>query len=94
MKITPVGKKLLVLPIESQESKSSGGIVIPTSVAEANLKEAEVVEVSAEISIRYKPGDKILYPSKAGLGQEYNGKFHLWLREDLDEVWGVLSKKK
>lgn len=94
MKITPVGQKLLVLPIAAKESKSSGGIIIPESINVADLREAEVVAVSDEIKDKYSVGDKVLYPSKAGLGQEYNGKLHLWLREDLDEVWGVLYKQK
>lgn len=89
MRIQPVGQKILVLPLESKETKSGGGIIIPESVNTADLREAVVVEVSAELSNVYQEGDVVLYPSKAGLGQEYNGKLHLWLRHDLQEIWGV-----
>jgi co-chaperonin GroES (HSP10) len=89
MKIIPVGQKILVKPLEAKESKSSGGIIIPESVAVADLREAVVVEVSKELSHKYTEGDIVLYPSKSGLGQGYNGTLHLWLREDIQEIWGV-----
>lgn len=88
MRIKPEGRKLLVLPLESKE-ENIGGIIIPESVATADLKRAEVVEVSDELSNKYKQGDIVLYPSRCGLGQIYNGKPHLWLREEQQEIWGV-----
>lgn len=89
MKIQPVGQKILVLPLEAKETKSGGGIIIPDSVNTADLREGVVVEVSSELSGWYQEGDIVLYPSKAGLGQEYKGKLHLWLRHDLQEIWGI-----
>ncbi len=89
MKIIPVGQKILVKPLEAKESKSSGGIIIPDSVNVADLREAEVVEVSDELKDKFTPGQIVLYPSKAGLGQEYNGVYHLWLRQDINEIWAV-----
>ena len=89
MKIIPVGQKILVKPLEAKETKSSGGIIIPESVAVADLREAIVVEVSNELQDMYIPGQVVLYPSKSGLGQEYNGSLHLWLRQDIGEIWGV-----
>lgn len=89
MKIIPVGQKVLVLPIEAKETKTSGGIVIPESVGVADLREAVVVEVSPDLAHKYTEGDHVLYPSKSGLGQEYNGKLHLWLREEINEIWGI-----
>ena len=89
MKIIPVGQKILVLPIEAKETKTAGGIVIPESVGVADLREAVVVEVSPDLAHKYTEGDHVLYPSKAGLGQEYNGKLHLWLREEIGEIWGI-----
>ena len=89
MKIIPVGQKILVLPIEAKETKTAGGIVIPESVGVADLREAVVVEVSPDLAHKYTEGDHILYPSKAGLGQEYKGQLHLWLREEINEIWGI-----
>lgn len=91
MKITPVGQKILVLPLETKETTTDGGIIIPSSVATADLREAQIVEVSDELTNKYKPGQKVLYPSRAGLGQDYNGAFHLWLREDIGEIWALLD---
>lgn len=89
MKIQPQGRKLLVLPIQSKEEKV-GSIVIPDSVATADLSEGEVIEVSPELEEKYPIGTKILYPSSAGLGQIYNGVPHKWLRENLEEVWAKI----
>lgn len=94
MKIKPEGRKLIVLPIESVESETTGGIIIPESVATADLSRATVVEVSDELSGKYKVGEVLLYPSRSGLGQIYNGKPHLWLREELGEVWGRVIDDK
>jgi co-chaperonin GroES (HSP10) len=91
MRIIPEGRKILVLPIEAKEEQVES-IVIPASVAVANLSDAEVIEVSPELEKKYKRGDIISYPSNAGLGQLYNGKWHLWLREELGEIWAIVKE--
>jgi co-chaperonin GroES (HSP10) len=90
MRIIPDGRKLLVLPIAAKED-SLNGIIIPAGVATADLSEAEVVEVSKDLSDKFKKGDIVMHPSKSGLGQLYQGKLHLWLREEIGEIWGVVS---
>ena len=89
MKIIPDGKKLLVLPIEAKE-ELVGEIIIPPSVATADLSRATVVEVGTGLSHKFKSGDIVLYPSKAGQAQRYNGEWHLWLteREYDSDIWG------
>lgn len=87
MRIIPENQKLIVLPIESEE-ESSNGIIIPASVSTADLSKAEVIEVSNDLSDKFKKGDIVMYPSQSGLGQIYQGKLHLWLREEQGEIWG------
>lgn len=89
MRIIPDGKKLLVLPIEAKD-ESVGEIVIPASVATADLSRAVVVEVGDGLAHKFKQGDIVLYASKAGQAQRYNGKWHLWLteREFDSDIWG------
>lgn len=93
-KIKPEGKKLIVRPIpESEEETKVGNIVIPGSVATADLKEAIVVEYSDDLSHKFKEGDRIAYPSKSGLGLIYNGEPHLWLREEQGEIWAKITEE-
>lgn len=94
MRIKPEGRKLIVkdLPRPEEEDKV-GSIVIPHSVAVADLQEATVVEVSDDFSHKFKEGDTILHPSKAGLGLLYKGEPHLWLREQQDEIWAKIIKE-
>lgn len=93
--IQPVGSKILVKPIKRKEDKLDSGIIIP-GTANAELSEAEVVAVSAELSKVYKVGDIVLFPSKAGVGFAVGNVPHLWLNCDpmgAAEVWGILNQK-
>lgn len=94
MKITPIGSKLIVLPLPTEEEEKVGSIVIPNSVATADLSRAEVVEISDDLAEKYKVGEILLYPTNAGLGLVYNNKPHLWLRQEengIQEVWGKVT---
>lgn len=94
MKIIPDGKKLLVLPIKAEEEKV-GSIIVPASVAVADLSRATVVEVSDELSHKFEEGNVVLYPTKAGQAQWYKGEWHLWLteREFDSDIWGKEVKE-
>ena len=87
MIITPVGQKLLVLPIEKEHHKTESGII----AVDTSLAYAQVEEVSKELSKLYKKGDVIIYPEKTGINQLYNGKKCLWL--NAHDVWGIESEK-
>lgn len=90
MKLEPIGKKILVLPLETRED-SIGGIIIPAGVNEANLRRGRVVEVSSDLSKKFSIGDVVYYSKDAGYGQRYNGEFCLWLseREFDSDIWGI-----
>ena len=92
MRIIPDGKRLLVLPIETKE-ENVGEIIIPASVATADLSRGTVVEVSDGLSHKFSKGDVVLYASKSGQAQRYNGQWHLWLteREFDSDIWGKES---
>ncbi len=92
MKIIPEGRKLIVLPKEGPvEDDTVNGVIIPYSVATADLKEATVVEVSDDLSHKFAAGDIVLHPKDSGLGCLYKGKPHLWLRQDQNEIWGKVE---
>lgn len=94
--IRPVGQKIIVLPIETDSvHKTDSGLFAVT----LEMEEAEVVEVSDELVHFYKPGDIVIYPKKTttaagvGVGLLYRGKPHLWLRQDIGEIWGIREIK-
>lgn len=89
MKVIPNGKRLLVKPIIAEE-ENVGAIVIPASVATADLSRAEVIEVGDGLSHKFKESDIVLYPSKAGQAHRYKNEWHLWLteREFDSDIWG------
>jgi co-chaperonin GroES (HSP10) len=93
-KIQPTGQKLIVLPLEKKEEKVDS-LYIPET-ANASLSEGVVVEVGDAVSGLYKKGDKIIFPSGAGVGMMYEGKPHLWLdggdSKTLSQVWGIIGK--
>ena len=75
VKITPLGNQVLVRPLPKQE-RTSGGLIIP-SVINKELEEGEVIAL-ADAVVNMKVGDKILYPTRAGiplLFEEVNYKF-------------------
>jgi co-chaperonin GroES (HSP10) len=91
-RISPLGNKVLVLPLERKEEIHNG--IIHAESTYANLAHGKVVEVSPQLSHLYQVGDTVLYNSKAGIGQHYQGAFHLWLfHRDVDgDIWGTVTE--
>lgn len=89
--IQPVGTKLIVKPIEMKKHVTKAGL----QVESIDLREAVVVGIGTDMKDIYKPGDRILYPRGAGVGQLYKGEAHFWLdgrgTNNNGDVWGVIS---
>ena len=83
----PLGDRLLVKPMESEE-KTKSGIVLPDSAKE-KPQEGEVIAVGAgakdekgaKIPMEVKVGDKILYSKYAGTEVKIDGVEHLIIKE-------------
>jgi len=90
MNIKPVGNRLIVLPLPRKEESLDNGLVLPES-ANADLAIGKVVEVPNSLNELYKENDIVLFPSKSGVGQMYNGKPHLWINAET-EIWGIISE--
>jgi len=90
MKIIPDGKKMIVLPIETEEIVTEGKLIIPEGVVTADISRGTVIEVSDGLCHKYSEGDVVLYATKAGQGIHYKGEWHLWLteREYDSDIWG------
>jgi chaperonin GroES len=61
MQIKPIGERILIKPIESEE-RTKGGIYIPESAKE-NKKQGEIIEIenSKAQELGLKKGDRIIY---------------------------------
>lgn len=75
MKIQPLGNRILVLPIKTDNHKTEANI----ELVNVQLATAEVIEFSSKFDGVYKKGDIILYHKEAGYSQSYNGKNHIFL---------------
>ena len=88
MSIKPLEDRILVKPLETQETRK-GGIIIPDTAKE-KPEEGKVVAVgpgkvldSGKLkAIGVKVGDKVLFAKYAGTEVSVKGDKHLILRED------------
>lgn len=72
MELEPIGKRVLIKPIEEKEEKTKGGIYIPESAQEES-KKGEVIAIGKGIDkeeeIPLEKGDKVIY-SGSGMSSE------------------------
>jgi chaperonin GroES len=88
MKVTPLGDRVLVKPLEAQE-KTKGGIILPDTAKE-KPQEGKVVAVGkGRVSdegtlqpLEVKAGDKVLYGKYSGTEIKVDGEDHLIVREE------------
>lgn len=88
MSIKPMEDRILVKPLEAQETRK-GGIIIPDSAKEkpeegkvVAVGPGKVLESGAKKPVGVKKGDKVLFAKYAGTEVTISGEKHLILRED------------
>jgi chaperonin GroES len=87
MKVKPLADRVLVKPLEDQETKK-GGIIIPDTAKE-KPQQGEVIEVGPgrvtddgkKIAMEVKKGDKVLYGKYSGTEVTIEDVEYLILRE-------------
>ncbi|WP_438347560.1 co-chaperone GroES [Paenibacillus sp. FA6] len=92
--IKPLGDRVLVEPIE-QEETTAFGIVLPDSSKE-KPQEGKVIAVGsgavkdgARVALEVKEGDKVLFSKYAGTEIKYEGKEYLIMKEsDIHAILG------
>lgn len=87
MKIKPLGSRVLLKEIESEETTKSG-IVLPSNAKEKPYI-AEVIEVGPgevkdgkEIKMKVKKGDKVLYNKYSGTEVKLDDEKYLIVKQD------------
>ena len=93
--VKPLGDRVLVQPIEEQETKK-GGIIIPDTAKEkpqegnvVALGTGKVDDNGKKVEFTVKKGDKVLISKYGGTEIKVDGESYLIMRED--EVLGVLE---
>ena len=87
MKFTPLGERLIVKPLEEEQTTSSG-IILPDTAKE-KPQEGEVVAVGpgrvtdegSRVPMEIQTGDRIIYSKYAGTEYKDEGQEYLILRE-------------
>jgi chaperonin GroES len=95
MKIRPLHDRILLQRLE-EESKTSGGIIIPDSAKEKPA-EGKVIAVGPgkvndagnRIELQVKEGDIVLFSKYGGTDVRHDGTDYLILRED--DVLGIVN---
>jgi chaperonin GroES len=95
IKLTPLGDRVLIKPLPSEE-KTKGGIILPDTAKEKPMK-GEVVAVGKGkmddsgklIPMEVKTGDKVLYGKYAGTELKIEGEEYLIVKES--EVLGIMN---
>lgn len=95
MKMTPLGDRVLVKPLEQKETKK-GGIIIPDTAKEkpqeGEIKavgKGKVTEEGKLIPMDVKIGDKILYGKYSGTEIKINDEDFLIMHQE--DVLGLLA---
>ena len=95
MAIKPLGERVLVKPLESEE-KTAGGIILPDTAKEKPQKgeviavgKGKLLEDGAVKALEVKQGDKVLYGKYSGSEISHDGQDYLILKEE--EILAIIK---
>ena len=91
LKLKPLGDRIIIEPNEEDDSKSSGGIIIPDTAKEKPQR-GKVVAVGAGTSdhkMNVKVGDSILYGKYSGTELTIGDTDYLIMKES--DIFGIVS---
>ncbi len=87
MAVQPIGDRVLVKPLETEEM-SKGGVIIPDTAKEKPqmgeilaVGPGKIQENGQRLAPEVKKGDKVLYTSYAGTEVKIDGEKYLLMRE-------------
>ena len=80
-----LGERVLVRQ-DDPDDKAAGGIIIPSTVSGGKTRQGYVLDAGSGIE-EVTPGDRVLFPTTAGIECELDGeKFRVLREEDLVAV--------
>ncbi len=92
MNINPQGNMILVEKIDKPDFITTSGIIAVSN----ELVYGKIVEFAQAFKDIYKKDDIVIFPSGAGVGENYNGKPCLWLNGNGasdGEIWGIVTNE-
>lgn len=89
MKLTPMGDRI-VIKVDSGETQTSSGILIPETASKARPKAGKVIFVGKGTTTKtgkcippqVKEGDQVIFTEWAGTEIEIEGEKHLIMKEE------------
>jgi chaperonin GroES len=95
VKVTPLGDRVLVRPVEKEESRKSG-LIIPDTAKEKPQQgtvvaagKGKMTDEGKVIPMDVKKGDKILYGKYSGTEIKIDDVDHLIMHQD--DILGIIS---
>lgn len=95
LSVKPLHDRIIVKRLE-QETKTSGGIIIPNTAKEKPLKgevvatgKGRVNDEGKTLPLGVKAGDKVLFGKYAGTEFQLEGTEYLMMREE--DIYGILN---
>ena len=80
-KVTPLGKNVLIKPIQAQE-KTGTGIYLPETASQEKPQEGAVIAVGDSDKIKVKKGQNVIYSRYSGTEVEIDGEECLIVKSD------------
>ena len=87
MRFKPLGARVLLRPVESEEATPSG-IVLPDTAKRDN-QNAEVVAAGSHEDVKVSVGDVVVYRKYSGTEINVEGEDHLVV--EADDILGVIK---
>jgi len=99
MPVKPLGDRVLVQRLESEEEKTSGGIYIPDTAKEKPQRgkvvavgPGRMTEEGKRLPMDVKAGDEVLFGKYSGSDIKIDGVEYLIIKED--EIYGIITRSK
>ena len=93
--LKPLGDRVIVKPLETEE-KTKGGIIVPDTAKEKPIEgtiiavgSGKVTEEGKQVKLEVKEGDKVLYGKYSGTEVAVEGKEYLIMRES--DIFAIIS---
>ncbi|NLY73722.1 MAG: co-chaperone GroES [Firmicutes bacterium] len=96
MKITPLGERIVIKVLESEERTKSGILIPDTAKEKPQMGEViavgsgRVLENGQKIALELKVGDKVLFAKYAGTEVKLDGEEYMVLKES--DVLAIVNK--
>jgi chaperonin GroES len=83
--LIPLGKRVLVAPMDEDEEKTEGGLIIPDTAKEEKTSQGKVVKLGTtrkEFKFLVEVGDKVFFKKYSPDEVEIDGEKYLLIEEE------------